>query len=395
MGKTIEVKASFKKSDEVINHEELDYKEERIHPKEPKPTRGRSESYSRSVNDHTNPEGWKSSERDGKNESTSLSPPEENQFPCSKAAPHNLINTRASKRQGELKAESLEPNDDLPPKRPLKEVNIENIQVFANDKAKEKLSTISSWQKDQNMPKGWKPTRDENTIGNIFFPPTSGQQFNNRKSCLQYILKQEGREKSQDLPHGWMLKNTKQKTGLKNLRHQILTNIILLLWIIGQSRGSKERFNNNLPSGWKVGIGTNELGAPASCPITSRESVLEYRFQGNNSAKEIRGMIFHVQVEEWESNQNIPVGWSWKENFSSDQLLQSIKAVLEHMQASTDYTDNQIKAIGTHCLKQNSRKQMNQEIWSDDATLPHGWKSKLAWGFKDGIRAVAGATLAQ
>ena len=167
----------------------------------------------------------------------------------------------------------------------------------------------------------------------------------------------------------------------------------------GQSGANRERFDNkNLPSGWKVGIGTNELGAPDSYSITSRESVLEYRFQGNHSAKEIKDMIFHVQFEGWESNQNIPVGWSWKQNsyrneqgfntdivfsFSSGQLLQSIKAVLEHRQSNTDYTH-----------KQNSREKMNQEIWSDDATLPPGWKSKLAWGFRDRIRAVAGATLA-
>ena len=125
--KTSEVKASFKKSDEVIKHEEPDNQEERIHPKDPKPTKGRSESYSRSVNDHTNPEGWKSRERDGKTKSTSLYPPEENQFPCSRAALHNQINTRAhpqevSQRQDELKVEALEPNDDLPPTRPHKEV---------------------------------------------------------------------------------------------------------------------------------------------------------------------------------------------------------------------------------------------------------------------------------
>ena len=133
--KTIEVKASFKKSDEVINHEEPDNQEERIHPKNPKPTRGKSESYSRSVNDHTNPEGWKSSERDGKNEFTSLSPPEENQFPCSRAALHNMINTRAhpeevSQRQGELRDEGLEPDDDLPPKRPHKEVPSSTSQIL-------------------------------------------------------------------------------------------------------------------------------------------------------------------------------------------------------------------------------------------------------------------------
>ena len=74
------------------------------------------------------------------------------------------------------------------------------------------------------MPKGWKPTRDENTSGNIFVLSPNGQQFNNRKSCLQYALKQEGWEKSQDLPHGWMLKNTKHKTGVLPSREGELSN---------------------------------------------------------------------------------------------------------------------------------------------------------------------------
>ena len=148
--------------------------------------------------------------------------------------------------------------------------------------------------------------------------------------------------------------------------HQILTNMILLLWIIGQSRGSKERFdNNNLPSGWKVGIGTNELDAPDSYSITSRESGLEYRFQGNHSAKEIRDMIFHVKFEGRETNQDIPVGWSGKEKSDrneqgvntnivftsgSGQLFHSIKAVLEQRQSNTDYTDS--FCVSKNCLIQ-------------------------------------------
>ena len=138
--------------------------------------------------------------------------------------------------------------------------------------------------------------------------------------------------------------------------HQILTNMILVLWIIGQSRGSKERFdNNNLPSGWKVGIGTNELDAPDSHSITSIENVLQYRSPGNHSAKEARGMTSQVRFEGWESHNNIPVGWSRKEkpyrneqgvntdivfSSSSGQMYQSTMAVLEHMQSSTEYTNN-------------------------------------------------------
>ena len=50
------------------------------------------------------------------------------------------------------------------------------------------------------------------------------------------------------------------------------------------------------------------------------------------------------------------------------------------MQSSTDYTDDQIKAIGKHFLKQNSREQINHEIWPNDASLPPGWKWKIAEG---------------
>ena len=145
-----------------------------------------------------------------------------------------------------LKHEGFEPSDKLPPDWLYKEVSSSNyqrlvedgnlielvlsanedmkssgvfsstdskiIQVFGKEKAQGKLSTVSNWQKDKNMPKGWTPRLGESTNGNIFFLSPDGQQFTNRKGCLQYILKQEGWEESQYLPHGWMLKNTKHKT---------------------------------------------------------------------------------------------------------------------------------------------------------------------------------------
>ena len=102
-------------------------------------------------------------------------------------------------------------------------------------------------------------------------------------------------------------------------------------------------------------IGTNELGAPDGSSVTTREDVLEYTFQGNYSATEIRDMILSLKFEGWESNQHISVGWLCKEKSfrneqglntyivsisSSGQLFHSISAVLEHMQSSTDYTDD-------------------------------------------------------
>ena len=153
--------------------------------------------------------------------------------------------------------------------------------------------------------------------------------------------------------------------------------------------------DKNLPSGWKVATGTNELGAPDGSSVTTREDALVYMFQGNYSAKEIKDMILSLKFEGWKSNQHIPVGWLCKEKSfrneqglntyivsisSSGQLFHSISAVLEHMQSSTDYTHDQIKAIERHFLKKNSRKKINHEIWSDDASLPPGWKWKIAEG---------------
>merc|ERR1712240_877233 len=59
------------------------------------------------------------------------------------------------------------------------------------------------------------------------------------------------------------------------------------------------------------------------------------------------------------------------------------------MQSSRDYTDDQIKAIGKHFLKQNSRKNINHEIWSDDANLPPGWKWKIPEGKTDKVSCLS------
>ena len=104
-------------------------------------------------------------------------------------------------------------------------------------------------------------------------------------------------------------------------------------------------------------------------------------------------MTSQVRFEGWKSHHNIPVGWCRKEkpyrneqgvntdiifSSSSGQVFQPIRPVLEHMQSDTDYTDNQIKAIGNQFSTQSTREKMNQKIWSDDANLPPGWKPKIA-----------------
>ena len=90
-----------------------------------------------------------------------------------------------------------------------------------------------------------------------------------------------------------------------------------------QSEENKECFDDkNLPSGWKVVIGTNELGAPDGSSVTTRKDALVYMFQENYSAKEIRDMILSLKFEGWESNQHIPVGWLCKEkSFRNEQGL--------------------------------------------------------------------------
>ena len=254
----------FKEPNPSSSHEQA----EQTHPKDPitakyspkritnleivekiKPTRRKLAPYDRKTSDHTIPEGWKSKELDEKTKTTFLASPDKSQILYSKTALHNKSDTEAdsqevSQRKDELKDEALKPNDDIHPTRRHEEVpssntqiqieegnlpesplpaneninstsgssppNNENIQIFAN-KVKKTWSTISGWQKGKHIPNGWKPTQDGNTSGNISFPTPNGTQFNN-KNNQQYALKQEGWENSQDLPHGWMTKNTKRRT---------------------------------------------------------------------------------------------------------------------------------------------------------------------------------------
>ena len=128
--------------------------------------------------------------------------------------------------RGKLKHEGFEPSDKLPPDWLYKEVSSsnyqrlaedgnlielivsankdikssgvfsstdsENIEVFAKEKAQERLSTLSNWQEDKNRPKGWKSRRSESTNGKRSLLSPNNQQFPDRKGGLQYIFKQEG-----------------------------------------------------------------------------------------------------------------------------------------------------------------------------------------------------------
>ena len=285
-----------------------------------------------------------------KSKTTFIEDPDKNHSLYGKTELHNNSDTKAdsqeiSQKKNEFK-EELEQNNDNHPTRRHEEVpsgttqilikgsNLsesplsanENSQTFTN-KVKKTANNISNGQKDKNIQKGWKQTRDKNTNGNIFFPSPKNQQFNNRKNSLQYTLQQEGWNKSQDIPHGWMINNTKHKTGVLQSREKELhisriqvkesrasNNTQCKLAALqkndkpskeqnslrklsqGQHRRSEERVENrNLPSGWKVGKNTNKLGTHTSSSITSIENSLQNRFQGNQPAKEINDTIFQLE----------------------------------------------------------------------------------------------------
>merc|ERR1712240_600435 len=160
---------------------------------------------------------------------------------------------------------------------------------FSNE-VDETGNDIPGGKKDKNIQKGWKQTRDKNTSGNTFFPSPKNQQFHNRKHGPQYTLQQEGWKKSQDIPHGWMIRNKKHKTEFLQSKKEELNISKIKVKVstsnntqcklgslhknknptkeqnspknVSQSQQgrSQERIENrNLPSGWKKEIRYNEL----------------------------------------------------------------------------------------------------------------------------------------
>ena len=446
--------------------------------------RRRSANYAWTNNDDTIPEGWRSREVDGKVRTSFFLSPDGIQFPCRRAALQNLIKTEADPEEivqmrGMLKHEGFVTSDKLPKNWLYKDVSsssyqilsedgsvfesflsvfeymkssgsfspldIAKIEEFEKEKSQERISTLSNWQEDKNMPKGWKSRLGESVNGKRFFLSPDGQQFANRRSCLQYILKVgaykmadlakmkrylklEGWEENQYLPHGWMFKNTKHKSKgfLLSKEGELFDSVIAAKEFISsksdqyepsaidniyklleesnklrrlsqvQEKEHKDCFEDkNLPKGWKVVIGSNELVSPDGVIFHSREAALEHLFKAKRSKKEISEMILSFKFEGWENNQHIPSGWLCKEkSFRNEQgmntfmvfisnsgmLFQSINAALEYMESNPEYSTDEIKAFEKHFVKKNSKKKINLEMWSDDESLPSGWKWRTAEG---------------
>merc|ERR1712240_492603 len=295
--------------------------------------------YDTEKSDHTVPEGWRS-QMDKKSKTTFIEDPDKNHSLYGKAELHNNSDTTAdsqeiSQKKNEFK-EELEQNNDHHPTRRHEEVpsgttkimikgnNLSelslsanrNIQTFPN-KVDKTVNDISGGQKNKNIQKGWKQTRDKNTSGNTFFPSPKNQQFHNRKNSPQYTLQQEGWKKSQDIPHGWMIRNTKHKTEFLQSKKEELNISKIKVKVptsnntqcklgslhknkkptteqnspknVSQSQqgGSQKRIENrNLPNGWKKEISYNELSTRNKPSITPIGKSIQNRCQEIQPAKE-------------------------------------------------------------------------------------------------------------
>ena len=329
-----------------------------------KPTRRRSAPYNTETSDHTVPEGWRS-QMDKKSKTTVIEDPDKNHSLYGKTELHNNSDTTAdsqeiSQKENEFK-EELEQNNDNHPTRRQEEVpsnktqimikgsNLsespssanKNIQTFSKE-VDETVDDIPGGHKDKNIQEGWKQKRDKNTNGTTFFPSPKNQQFHNRKNSPQYTLQQEGWKKSQDIPHGWMIRNTKHKTEFLQSKKEELNISQIKVKVstsnntqckLGslhknkkptkeqnspknvsqshQGRNQERIENRNLPSGWKKEISYNELSTRNKPSIGKS---IQNRCQEIQPAKELKDTISQIKRKGKKDRQYIPNGWMTRGN---------------------------------------------------------------------------------
>ena len=279
------------------------------------------------VSDHTNPQGWKITEWDGKTASSPPFPLRERQCPGSRTAPHSQIHTKphqeeVAQRQGELIQEELLPYIDPPSKQPHKELPSNDSKILANEDREVKEGIVAPNMENTQI--GWKAKLDKDARDNKLNPSQDDLNFNNRNSCIQYTGTQEEREKYQNLPHGWMPPKTKHETRGSPPREAELPRSQLSAKKSGTLLYKQHELMaaNNSNKQKKINMGGDDPGKEES---NTRET--------DNKIKEIAGPIQDLEV----TKETIR-----KQDMHSEGLL---------------------------------NKNENNEVWSSIANLPPGWKT--------------------
>ena len=291
------------------------------------------------------------------------------------------------------------------------------------------------WQKNENLPHGWKIK--VMASGKKFFLSPNGKQFAGRKSALQYMIKEnfktedivimrksmidDGWKDSLHLPVDWLYKSTSHEVKiLSNEGHMFdsflkakehlefngnfIENISKLIEELANCRRKQEsrkddkshnkllewKATESLPIGWKIKStesGKTLILSPDGYQFAGRRAALQFMIREKFSESNIFQMRTSMAKDGWKMSDCLPKDWLYKitsmnshdvDIFSSEgQLFTSYIAAKEYMKSRQTYGNNDLENLSQLCNKINAFRRQNQSSWEEKGNLPSGWKLRV------------------
>ena len=253
-----------------------------------------------------------------------------------------------------------------------------------------KDKTVKAWVEASGLPKGWKMKNNEKPL---YLSP-DGRQFSGLLAVLRDLttkevdseeadmvrcaLVEEGWQKHELLPKGWMIKasETKLKRGarLKKTNLGIISpeghlfssflsaacymeekrlfysladikNIKSIDIRNGVPSFEEQEWGDDggLPQGWKVklsmegGVLCEAFLTPDNSQLASRHSALEHLISTGGTDEEVAMMRRGLKKFGWEEEVNLPIGWLKKEGMITTSFLSPCNKKVEGLPALLDF----------------------------------------------------------
>jgi len=313
----------------------------------------------------------------------------------------------------------------------------EKIEAMVSEQSKESRYSRYDWnENDDTVPKGWKTRVFEGKKTKKFFLAPDGTQFACRRVGLQHMisknneedeieemrdmLKHEGWEETDMLPHGWRVRKTEGSTkGVYNSECYFLSKKGQMFHstkaVIEHMKGNEqydeediakigmmleddmkknrnEKYiweeDPNLPEGWKFrsimskGVYKDYVLSPDGTQFSCRRLAIEFMKRENYHPDLVERALTTLIVEGWVPNERLPWGWRVKEfnkntTFLSRDLeiFKSNKAALDYM-SYNNYSDHEIDQFKLLTEDQQKWRRAENFNWETEEGLPEGWKTR-------------------
>ena len=293
--------------------------------------------------------------------------------------------------------------------------DISGVRRLMEEKAIERRLACADWMEDNTVPPGWrvKTVHGRSVAGKSFFLSPEGKQFPCRRAALQFLiaeehsdqeisimrklLKHEGWEESELLPHNWRcrlrLKSRQSQDihflteeGLELSSYQAATEHLVLTGfpesdvnnlkkLMEEHSTLRRAFNHDwlesktVPLGWKMKAankhGIEFLLTPEGKQFPSRRAALQFLIKEKHSEQEISTMRKLLKHEDWEGSDLLPQNWRFKMRLKSQahnsihflseqgEEFKSYQSATEYMilsQYSEEDVENLKKLMSEHSL---------------------------------------------